>query len=195
MAGGDLIRAATFQGFQSLVFELGSDPEAILNEAGLTGEELADPEAQVSVVSFHDALNIAADVTQTPRFGLLLAQRQSFEMLGAVGYATKHAPDLRTAIEELSTYMGTHDISARSFLEVDANTAFWCYANNSFESGSIVQHVELALSLGVNFMRSALGQSWKANAVHYQHSKPKDCTLYARLLRCPVYFDNDFNGI
>ena len=56
-------------------------------------------------------------------FGLHLSRRQGIGMLGDIGHVIQQAPDLRTALRQLSTYLGYHNQGATLTLKVEDNIA------------------------------------------------------------------------
>lgn len=189
------IRAGSLEGFRNLVFELGRDPAVMLERAGISADVLDRPDQTISTVSYRQVLNLAAEVTGTPHFGLLLSQRQSFEKLGAIGYLVRHAPSLAVSIDRLIRFFKTHDAGSLTELEISGGQALWLHRLAGVSDESAVQQTELALGLGCRFIRSALAEHWNPERVLFEHSAPPDLEIFARVFRCPVHFDQPLTAL
>lgn len=190
-----VIRIGSLDGFRDLVFERGGNPDRILEELDLDPALWATPDHMIPVVKYRMALNLAATQTDTPHFGLLLSQRQSFDKFGAIGYLVKHSPNLGTAIRHMTTFLARHDSSTSSTLTVEGGTASWSYRVPHLIEASERHQCELGAGIGVKFIRSSIDQRWSPDAVLFTHSAPKDQRMLDRVLRCAIYFEADATAI
>ncbi|MFG6083246.1 AraC family transcriptional regulator [Paracoccus litorisediminis] len=190
-----LIRTGALEGFRDYVFMLGGDPDPILRSAGIDPATLNAPETQINLAHYVSALNLAAEATGTPAFGLLLSQRQSLDNVGAVGYLARHAPTLQVALEELSRFLRLHD--GGTFLEVDQSddTTLIGLKFSGAEGLPGIQRVELAMGLLLKFLRSVMAENWTATAVHFEHKRPASPQYHERLFRCPIYYEQPFTAV
>lgn len=188
-SGGILIRAGSLEGFCDLVFELGKDPMPLLLEAGIEPEVLNQPDRLVSTVSYRKALNLAAQATDQPQFGLLLSQRQTFEKLGAIGYLVRHAPNLSMSINRLIRFIKTHDAGSIPGIEVSDGVALWTHRLDGVSDESAVHQTELAIGLACRFIRSALAEQWCPQRILFEHAAPRNTETFNRVFRCQVDFD------
>lgn len=190
------LRIGSLEGYRSFVLELGGDPRAFLRDANIDEALWDNPDAPIAARAYHAALNIAAKRLEIPRFGLLLSQRQSFEKMGAVGYALKNAPDLRTGVREFAKFFHKHDRATRIELEpLNDGAALWRITCVDGREESVVQRVELSLGLAVKAVRHEFGPAWSPQALHFEHAKPTERRDHDRIFRCPVYFDQPLNAI
>ena len=97
-----LVRASALTGIRSTIEELGGDADRVLRHVGLN-EEASDPESWISYKRFLLLLEQASLETGDPHFGLRLPEHQDVGILGALGFIIQQAPDLRTALRELTT--------------------------------------------------------------------------------------------
>lgn len=190
-----VIRAGALEGFRSLLLELGCDPAAILEQAGLSDDILDRPDTIITTAAYRKALNLAALAAGLRHFGLLLSQRQTFEKLGAVGYLVRHAPDLETSIERLMRHFRTHDTGSMTQLEVDGDCALWRHGLSGVADDSAIQQTELAVGLACRFVRSALSETWAPEAIYFEHGAPQDKRPYDAVFRCPVLFNQAVTGL
>lgn len=190
-----MIRAGSLEGFRNLVFELGHDPAPILTRAGIDPAVLDQPDHLIATTSFRVALNVAAQATGEPHFGLMLSQRQTFEKLGAVGYLVRHAPNLAISIDRLIRFFKTHDAGSMTKLEMADDTALWTHGLSGVADESAVQQTELAMGLACRFVRSALSEQWNPERVLFEHAAPRDTEIFRRAFRCPVEFDQPITAL
>jgi len=188
-----LVKGAALDGFHELVTELGANPHAVLRAGGLVFDAL-DRDAWISYRAFLNVLELAATHTGCAHFGLLLSQRQDFGMLGVVGFIIREAPDVRTALVELSRYFHTYNQGATVILKVEGNRAILSY-DTKLRWVPMYQQFDLAAGVGLNFMRFFCGPQWRPGAVHFPHARPVDVRPYERLFRCPLAFDTEVSGM
>ncbi len=188
-------RSAVYGGYSALVTELGGDPEACLRAAGVEPDSLANPDHFTPYRNFLEALNIAAEATATPHFGLLLSRKQSVSSLGAIGFAMMEAPTIREAIENLHRFFHLHLTGAQVSLNVGLNVANWSFEVLLDDAPPIVQQLDLVAGIGVNIMRQLVDHSWSPTSVYMQRPRPADDRPYKQLFRTQVLFDQDEGAI
>lgn len=185
-----LIRASALNGFRAAVEELGGDAGELLSRAGL-GEIERDPEAWLSYYKFLQLLNESARATNCPHFGLHLSHYQGMDILGPVGFVIQQAPDLRTAMSELSTYFIHHNQGAIVSLTVQDGLAQWRFDCKLEGNTSTWQQMDLVAGIGINIMRILRSPTWSPNAVYFPHAAPSDEKPYRAIIDCPMIFDWD----
>jgi len=188
-----LLRSAGLDGFATLTREHGVDPHSILEKCGIDSRALDDPETMVSYRAFLRVLDMAARETGLPHFGLLLAERQTLSMLGALGFALAQAPDIRTAFDEVLAYLHLHVQGAGTRLIISGNTAMWSYEVYVSDEPGIREQEDLALLIGVNIIRELVGRDWNPDFVTLVRQAPFNSAPYRRAFRCPVHFEAEHN--
>ena len=188
------VRAAGFEGYSTLVRELGGDPDPLLRQAGVDPAWLEDPEHPVSYIAFLMALRLGAQATATPHFGLLLSRKQRFAMLGAVGFAVREAPNVHAAIENLNRFLPIHSAALRTSLVVERDLARWTLGVLLTGAPALDQQLDLVTGIGINLMQHLAGREWAPSSVHLKRAEPVDTRPYRQVFRCPVSFDADFTG-
>jgi hypothetical protein len=96
------VRSGVLSGAADLVQELGGDPRALALQCGLEPAALDAQDLPVqgpAVVGFFEG---AADATGCTDFGIRLASRQSFAVLGPLWLAMLRAPSVQDALEVLA---------------------------------------------------------------------------------------------
>jgi len=183
-----LIRASALEGVQSAIEDLGGNAEFILQRAGL--EELVkDHQAWFSYYKFLLFLEDAARTTHCPHFGLHLSYYQGANILGPVGFVIQQAPDLRTALRELSTHLAQHNQGALVSLGVEEGIAQWRFSCRLEGHAPTVQQNDLVAGIGLNLMRMLSGSSWSPSAIYIPHAAPQNSKPYRERFDCPLIFD------
>jgi AraC-like DNA-binding protein len=183
-----LVRASALQGIRPTLEELGSDADTLLRKVGLADAE-RDPETWISYRRFLLLLDEAAQLTQCPHFGLLLSLQQDIRIFGVVGFIIQQAPDLRTALRELSTHMAHHNQGASLTLQVERGVALWCFNCKLEGHAPIWQQSDLAAGIGLNLMRLLRNPRWTPKAVYLPHAPPRNLKPYKERFQCPLFFN------
>ncbi|BFM14996.1 AraC family transcriptional regulator [Maricurvus nonylphenolicus] len=185
----NLIRAAAFQGFNELVRELAGDPEQILAKVSLSTALLSNTEQLVSSAAFIRALNIAAQDTHCPDFGLRLGERQNLKVLGAVGILARQAKTISEAFAIVSRYFNLHNTDASLGIETYNNKTLLVYDNTTPGHSRDSQVCDLALAASNSTLQQFGGNNWSAKGVFFIHKAPNDLSQYQRIFNAPLYFD------
>jgi AraC-like DNA-binding protein len=106
----------------------GADPVELLAAAGLSADALDNPEATIPYAAMGHLLELAADKTQCPHFGLLIGERIGTASLGLVGELMRNAPTLGVALQDLATHQHRDAHGSVVYLLKIAGQAFFGYA-------------------------------------------------------------------
>ena len=185
-----LVRAAALEGIRDTIEELGGDADRLLEDARLKQAE-HDPQAWISYRSFLLFLENAAQATDCPHFGLEVSRRQGIGILGELGHVIQQAPDLRTAMKVLSTYLGYHNQGSALSLKVEDNIAQWIFTCKLEGHAPVGQQSNVVAGLGVNIMRLLKGKDWSPGAIYLPHAQPVNLQPFKARLDCPVFFNWD----
>ena len=183
-----LVRASALQGVRPTVEELGGNADALLSRTGLASAE-REPDAWISYRSFLLLLEEAARDNRCPYFGLRLSRHQDISILGAVGFVMQQAPDLRTALRELSIHFAHHNQGATTSLTVEGDVAQWRFNCKLDGLAPIRQQSDLVAGIGVDMMRLLWDPGWSPRALYLPHAPPDDVRPYRERFRCPIFFD------
>jgi len=167
----------------------------LLRESEIEPEVLDQPDHLISTTSYRKALNLAAQVTEQPQFGLILSQRQTFEKFGAIGYLVRHAANLSVSIDRLIRFIRTHDAGSMTNIEVSDGIALWTHRLDGVSEESAIQQTELAIGLACKFIRSALAEQWCPHRVLFEHAAPRSNEIFRRVFRCPVEFNQTVTAL
>jgi AraC-like DNA-binding protein len=192
----DNIRLGPMMEIPNLLGELGVDPNAVLERAGLDLRSLANPDGWMSFDTAGRLLNECIAATGCPHFGLLLGQRFSPATLGVVFQLMKHAGSLREAIRSLVFHLHLHDRGGVGYVlhasPGEIGLAYGIYHRGDFKVGPLY---DFAASTIFSFMRELCGPRWKPNRISFAHRRPKDLSPYRRLFGVPLVFDAEHTAI
>ena len=100
-----IVRSGAADKFDSLVSEHGQNPIEIMKQAGLSAAQFRDPDTYIANSRLAELLEVAALRCQEPMFGVLLAQRQSFNALGDLPMLVARAETVREALLRANDYL------------------------------------------------------------------------------------------
>ncbi|WP_439135827.1 AraC family transcriptional regulator [Pseudomaricurvus sp.] len=187
----NLIRAAALMGFPELVEELEGDPAAILEQVGISLEQLQQSETLLSATAFVRSLQLAADHTRCPDFGLRLGLRQGVDVLGPLGLLARQCADVKEALMMMSRYVDLHNPGSVVGVELQGSTAYLSYDDVTPGVPRNPQMCDLALGVAMELMTFFLGKDWRPNGVFFGHKKPEDIRYYQKVFNAPLFFDQE----
>jgi AraC-like DNA-binding protein len=184
------IRATCLLQFRELVTELGVDPDEILLTAGVAPDDAGRSDRFIPLRGAVEAVEVAADLTDTPDFGRRLAGRRGIETIGPVGLAAKTAPTLADAFEVFGKFIGAHSPGLRVSLSPVANgdTSFFEFGIALDPPPRQRQAIELSLGAALQILRAILGGDYTPLSVHLPHSALTATSDYIRYFGCTPHF-------
>jgi AraC-like DNA-binding protein len=185
-----VVRGTALSNYPSLVAELGGDPAGLLRAAGIRDQDVGDYDAFIPYTAAIQAIESAAQTTDTPDFGRQLAQRQGIEILGPVGVAARTAATVADALRIFSTYMAAYSpvIAIRVASLADRQRSFIALEFLLDEPTPCPQTMELALGVSLQVFRLLLGANYAALAVHLPHDPLTSIAAYVQYFGCTPYF-------
>ena len=101
---GPSVLAALVIGNLEAAAAFGLPAEQLRARAGLSEQELADPDSRIPFASYVRLLQAIDATPGSEQFGFLLGQTVSVRALGVVGFAMQHAADVRSAFACLERF-------------------------------------------------------------------------------------------
>lgn len=192
-----LVRARALTGFVELVSDLGGDAEDLLCGVGMTVQMLAQPEATISLPGALALLENAALHLATPDFGLLLAQRQDFSVLGPIALVACRADTVRKALEAMARNLPYHVARTSLRLEIGlADGRAWLRYELPPGAGKTQrQSVEMCCLLAIQALRMLSGDAGTDWQVVFAHRPGVADSRYCEIFACPVAFLQSGNGV
>jgi AraC-like DNA-binding protein len=192
-----VVRGTALSNFPQLVVELGGDPKQLLRRAGIRLQDIGEYGVFVPLRGAIQAVESAAEATQTPDFGRRLAVRQGIEVLGPVGVAGRTAATVGDAMTIFADFMAAYspglsvdvapvrDRPDRSFLE-------WRTLLQRMPAHA--QTVELSLGVSLQVLRLLLGHQYVPLSVHLPHQPLTAAADYLHYFGCRPFFSQPAAG-
>lgn len=190
-----IIRAAVFEGVELLSRSLGVEAQPVMREFGVDPALLKDPDTPIAYEAFLQIINVLAEATTTPHFGLLLARRQSYPMLGQVGLALRQAPTIGEAIDIINCFLHLQCNGHRSLLSRNNGIVTWYFVVDMPNAPQLKVQGDRALGLSYQIVRDLTGTDWAPNSIHFAHATPENTRPYKQFFRCPVLFEQELTGM
>jgi AraC-like DNA-binding protein len=185
-----VVRGTALSNYPGLVAELGGDPAGLLCAAGIRGQDAGNYDAFIPYRSAIQAIESAAQTTDTPDFGRRLAQRQGIEILGPVGVAARTAATVADALRIFSTYMAAYSpvIAIRVAPTTDPQRSFLTIDFLLDRPPPHPQTTELSLGVSLRVFRLLMGADYAPLSVHLPHDPLTPKADYVRYFGCTPRF-------
>ena len=180
MPRSDIIRAACLWGYCQLTRFLAHEPAPLLAEVGLSEESLDNPDLYVSRPAVVSLLELSAVKLDCPDFGLRLGRIQDVNILGAVAFAMRNAPDLRSALHVMARYVHFQAPMANASLEPsdiasEERMAFHAPDDNRITG---VQRTECVIGLFCRIADHLSGHNLRATRIMFRHAPVSTSDVY-----------------
>jgi len=189
------VRAAVLTHYGEVAQGVGLNPQPLLGRVGLTQRMLLSPTQLIPFESAVALLELSAEESGCPTFGLQMARARKLSDFGPISLLLTHQPSTRMALHTISQYrhllneaLGMHieDAGKHTLIREELMTD---------RPGGARQSIEMAVGVLMLIFRAILGEHWRPVSAHFAHSAIADLHIYRQLLGCPLHFDGDFNGV
>jgi AraC-like DNA-binding protein len=185
------VMAAMVLGHLEAARGYGLPADQLAARAGLSTEELSDPDGRVPFASY---VRLLQEIDREPGatdFGFWLGANTRVSMLGVVGFAMRHAPDVRGAFRCLDRFRKLMNDQVGPTIEETGDQVVF----SSVEPPAVAHlaSVMVAGPLGtLTLLRELTGLAESAPLAieaTFQHAAPPNAERYEKELRCPVRFE------
>jgi len=192
-----MVRAGGLAGYVEFCRSLELDPIAMLEEAGLTEQDISDPNNYVPYTKLLEAMELPASKYGVTDFGLRYTSFQDTEFLGALSVVINQAESLYESITLTSKYMSFHTNGATLNLsESDDGQEFTAAFNLHVQPRLYPsQVVERSVGYLARIAKAYNGQASPIKAVSFIHSRAAPLALYQKFFGLMPEFDGPFNGV
>jgi AraC-like DNA-binding protein len=168
----------------------GLDRQELLETAGLSERELADPDARVSLSKIWSLWRVLIDRTGDPALGLHLGSRVVVRDMGLVGYAVYHSATLREAFERMSRYSRIVN-EALVIRLLDDEDSGRVVVDKAARLDELVHPLVSRLASLVTVAREITGVPLSPIAVRFRKTRPADVSEFQGFFRGRLEFDAD----
>lgn len=193
----ELVRVAALTGYFETMSGLGCDPRPLLKEQGLSADLLVNPEQLIPAGAATRLLERSAAVTGCMTLGLRMAEGRALANLGASSLLIAHQPTLRQALVALQEFRARINSTLVLHLEELGDDTILREDLALRRPEPTRQSSNLALGVLMRLCTEVLGEGWAPRMVYLSHQKPEppELKVFTRIFRCPLQFDNEFNGL
>jgi hypothetical protein len=124
----DLQLVGPLSSVPELLRRFGINPAEVLTAAGLSATALDNPEATIPYAEAGLLLEVAADQTRCPHFGLEVGKQIWTTSLGLVGQLMRNAPTVGVALQDFAANQHRNAHGSVAYLLPDKQHVFWGYA-------------------------------------------------------------------
>ncbi len=189
-----LTRASALAGFEEFASSNGLNSDALLREAGLPADTLEHPDSLIPYHRFALLLELCAQASDNPSFGLQLGLHQGVGIFGSLFYLARNASTVGEALRDLGQYFHIHETAAEVIVQIQDEHALLCYISHAEDMPGTRQQRELAVGVGQQLMRTLLGSRWQPSAILLQHAPLASPTAYRRLLGMTPRFNSSYDA-
>lgn len=193
--GNGTISISALMGFPDVVSELGGNAASLIAKCGLNQRVFDDHEATIPFSAGACLLQMAAQQTRCPHFGLGLGQRQNIMILGLFGLLIQNSPDVRTALLSIHKYHHLHAECLTSELLVEGKIVKHTHIFYSPGIAGVVQMYYMIMGCALGTLRLLSGSDFLPTAVHFSSPAPQDITPFGRVFQAPVLFGQPSNSM
>ena len=183
------LRKMALSGFVETTKELNLKSDEILYSHGLNAkyfdrigiDEMMDFELAIKLIE-----SVAKESGQH-HCGVLMGSKQDIHFLGIIGYLMEQSKDVLDALNALSQHLSIHTPTPVTIEDYGQLTGinFINILPLSRQSYSN----EMAMAQAMVIMKTLCGNQFKPKSVHFNHARKSDSTIYERIFRSPVHFE------
>ncbi|RIX49815.1 MAG: AraC family transcriptional regulator [Rhodocyclales bacterium GT-UBC] len=185
-----MLRVGPLIRIPSLIAECGHSPEAVLAEAEIVPEMLANPDDTMAVPQLCRLLAVCSRTLDCPHFGHLLGERVTLADLGLLGVLMRAAGDVEAALSYLSRYQRFQSQLNDLVLEC-GREHFHIYFREPLGMPGGEQLGDTIMSGLCSIMRAMCGPHCDPVQVSFAHARPADTGVYSRHFKAPLAFSQN----
>jgi AraC-like DNA-binding protein len=186
-----LLRVDAITHVPAVLREIGLDPIAALASVGLDPQIFDDPGNEIPIDGLGKLFAHAVAASGCDHLGLLVGERTDPISLGLVGRLIQHAPDVGTALRNLSKHVHLRDRGAVVPVLMANGIATLGYEIYQPDVDAGDQICDASMAIGVNIMRGLCGSGWRPLEVQLAHRRPADLGPLHRVFGARLHFDAD----
>ena len=169
--------------------DLGVEPQAVFDAAGVDMDLFADLESRLPLVDIARVAHFSVQATGRPDLGLLIAARAGAGAFGLLGQLIAKADTLRTALQDIKRYGHLNHREVVATLTVSEGIATMQFALGGALEGAAAVYEDGIVGVVFHAVRAFLGGAWRPTVVRLSHKPPSDPTCYQQFFDAPVRFN------
>jgi AraC-like DNA-binding protein len=189
------LRTNTLTGYARLARSLGLDPGTLMSQVGLDLADLDVPDRWIPAAPVARLLDLSAQQSRRPEFGLRMAEFRSLGTLGPLSVVLRDEPDLRSAVDLLVRYEHVYNEALHLRLQANDDHAMIEVWLEFGEPAPHDQALDLAMAALVGIIRTLLGGDWEPLSATFARPAPADAGSWRRIFGPRVDFACQFTGL
>jgi AraC-like DNA-binding protein len=169
--------------------ELGVEPQAVFDAAGVDMARFADPESMISREDIARVILASVRASGRRDLGLLVAAQADERASGLFGQVVRSSGDLRSALHAMIRYGQLNTRGIVATLTVAESTATLEMAVEGPYGGAAAISEDTLVGRYFLIIRSLLGGGWRPTAVMLSHAPPPGTVSFSRFFGAPVHFN------
>lgn len=189
------VRAATLTGYRELAASLGLDPDHLLAGQGMSSADLDVPDRWLPAGPVARLLELSAQRSDCPDFGLRLAGLRRLGTLGPLSLVLRDEPTLGAALDLLIRHERAYNEALHMRMSDDGElttVAMWLEFG---EPAPTWQASDLVMGALLGIIRALVGAAWMPRSVSFAHPGPADASTYHRLCGPTVRFADKLTAL
>lgn len=189
------VRSSILSGYAEYARARGLEPIELLRGVGLPARCLAQPDLMIRVGKVNRLLELSAERSGTPLFGLQLSRTRRLSSLGALGALMRDESTVRDAMRRFIA--STHLNSTAFWMQLQEHDGIALLRTAIDPDGVplVRQGTELAVGGLFRVLQQFLGTDWTPREVHFLHDAAGGASPVRRFFGCPVRYASEFNGL
>jgi AraC-like DNA-binding protein len=189
------VRAAILSDYPAVARELGLNPSAWLQDAGLSLRMLDQPDLLIPGDAVVSLLERSAVESGCSSVAMRMAERRQFSHFGVASLLLSQQRTLREAVAVIFQYRHLLNEALGVYLDETRETAVIRAEVMTATPAPATQATELGVAGVVQLIRAIIGAHWRPHAVHFAHRAPTTLEVHRRFFKCPIEFHSFFNGV
>jgi AraC-like DNA-binding protein len=175
---------------------LGLERRVLLREAGLTQEELDDPDGRIHLKKSLTLWRTVLGAIDDPDLGLRLGATIKVQDIGLVGYTMLHSATLGDALRRLTRFSRILDEDYPPRIEISGPHAAYSFEVLPEQKAAMARLSDVDLAAHVAVMRELTGTELVPVEVHFPYAiPPSDLIAHRRFFRAKLRFDEPVHRI
>jgi AraC-like DNA-binding protein len=174
----------------------GVDPDAVLRDAGVSRETLADVNGWIPVDAMAHAWTLVSERAADVDFGLHAAETLPVGVFGVLEFATMSSPNIQGTLERVARYYRLMGAMSEIALEIGRDSARVVLRPAvPIDPARLRHYHEYTVAFLVSRGRMLGGDAVAPSEVRFMHPAPASTAEHARVLRAPVRFGQPVNEL
>lgn len=188
-----IVRSSVVSGLNAFIRDLGFDPARTV--PAYLQEIAAGTVPTFSLADYMELLNICAETTLTPNFGLRFGARYRRRDLGLIAYLFTYNHRLADSMTGFQTYFSTLQTHSHYAHYTAGDMAVVEYLAPGPDPLFKAQDAEFSMMVQLRCFQFSLGQNWTPTRMEFEHPCLSTPDIMSRALNCEIRFGCGMNRI